>query len=304
MINVRSPSGAKATHRANGEAMLSDSIILRKIARQAKQTAGYKQLVRELGLPGDTRHELTEHLRKLVSSGQLIQVGSDRYQIPQAASGKNLISGKLSQHRDGFGFVIPDLTSASANLKARIFGDIFIPPHGIGSAMHGDQVLAEVTNIRADGKAEGRILRPVRRAHPTVVGIFHYGSRHNYVTPLDQKIAHAIVIPHGLEYPENPSPVVTRTSPAKTVVRRASSAKTQDVQGRRSQTLDADSRDSSRGTHDARPTTPSKHRVLGEEASRGTDWNHLENVVVDVEITDWPSATQNPRGRVTEIIGE
>jgi len=26
--------------------------------------------------------------------------------------------------------------------------------------------------------------------------------------------------------------------------------------------------------------------------------------VVDVEITDWPSATQNPRGRVTEILGE
>jgi ribonuclease R len=29
----------------------------------------------------------------------------------------------------------------------------------------------------------------------------------------------------------------------------------------------------------------------------------LEGVVVDVEITDWPSATQNPRGRVVEILG-
>src|ERR1700746_279256 len=202
--------------------MLSDSIILKKIQRQPKQTAGYKQLVRELGLHGDERRELTDHLRKLVSTGQLVQVDSDRYGIPQAAAGKTLISGKLSLHRDGFGFVIPDLNSASPNIKSRLSGDIFIPPHAVGSAMHGDQVLAEVTNIRPDGKAEGRILRPLRRAHATVVGLFHYGSRHNYVTPLDSKIAHEIVIPHGMECPDDPD--------ASSVVRRTSSAKAQDAQ--------------------------------------------------------------------------
>src|SRR3989475_1852579 len=47
----------------------------------------------------------------------------------------------------------------------------------------------------------------------------------------------------------------------------------------------------------------SLHRVLGEEARRRADWDDLENVVVDVEITDWPTATQNPRGRVVEILG-
>src|SRR5215469_7996880 len=117
-------------------AMLSDSIILKKIACQPKQTAGYKQLVRELGLHGDARSELMEHLRKLVSAGQLMRVDSDRYQIPQPASGKILISGKLSLHREGFGFVIPDMASASPDLKARLSRDIFIPPPAIGSAMH------------------------------------------------------------------------------------------------------------------------------------------------------------------------
>ena len=33
------------------------------------------------------------------------------------------------------------------------------------------------------------------------------------------------------------------------------------------------------------------------------DLENLENVVVDVEITGWPSATQNARGRVIEILG-
>ena len=44
-------------------------------------------------------------------------------------------------------------------------------------------------------------------------------------------------------------------------------------------------------------------RVLGNEAARRTEWDDLEGVVVDVAITDWPSATQNPRGRVVEILG-
>ena len=259
--------------------MLSDSAILKKIQRQPKQTAGYKQLVRELGLHGDERRQLNEHLRKLVSSSQLVQLDSDRYGIPQPASGKNLVAGKLSLHRDGFGFVIPDQSSLSGQLKARLSGDIFIPPHAIGSAMHGDQVLVEVATIRPDGRAEGRIVRPVHRAHQTVVGIFHYGSRHNYVKPIDAKISQEIVIPHGMEYPE----------------------------------ASANSAVKSFENHEGHPSTPlragsgtrrkSKHRVLGEEAGRRSDWSDLENVVVDVEITDWPTATQNPRGRVTEIVG-
>ena len=48
----------------------------------------------------------------------------------------------------------------------------------------------------------------------------------------------------------------------------------------------------------------SRDRVIGEEAAVHTDWRDLEGVVVDVEITDWPSATQNPRGRVIEILGQ
>ncbi len=43
-------------------------------------------------------------------------------------------------------------------------------------------------------------------------------------------------------------------------------------------------------------------RVYGGEASR-REWDDLEDLVVEVEITDWPSPTQNPRGRVLEILG-
>ena len=245
--------------------MLSDSIILKHIARQPKRAAGFKQLVRELGLHGDTRGELDAHLQKLVAAGELVQLNSDRYAIPQPAVDKNLVVGRLSMHRDGFGFVIPDASSLSPSLKSRLAGDIFIPPHAMGNAMHGDRVLVDIVAVRPDGRAEGRIVRPVVRAHPTVVGIFHYGARHNSVKPIDSKITMDVVIPSGAEYPE------TNTA--------------EDAEDRRK-----------RGK-------ASVDRVLGDEAAHRTQWDNLEGVVVDVELTEWPTPTQNPRGRVVEILG-
>ena len=246
--------------------MLSDLAILKKIGQQPRQTAGFKQLLRELGLHGAERRMLGESLQRLVAGGQLTQVDSERYAMPKAATGRNLVTGKLSMHRDGFGFVVPEASSLDERVKARLSGDIFIPPPAVGAAMHGDRVLLEVTNFKPDGRAEGRIVRTVFRAHATVVGIFHYGtrgdgSRGNYVTPIDQKISQPIVIPPGMEVPEV------------------------------------------RSSSDSAPEKKSRDRVLGREAARHESSENLEGVVVDVEITDWPSATQNPRGRVIEILG-
>jgi len=248
--------------------MLSDSAILKHIARQPKRAAGFKQLVRELGLHGDARGQLDAHLQKLVAAGELVQLNSDRYALPHAAPDKNdrnLVAGRLTMHRDGFGFVIPDASSLSPSMKSRLVGDIFIAPHAIGNAMHGDRVLVDVIATRPDGRAEGRIVRSVVRVHPTVVGIFHYGSRHNYVKPIDSKITQEIVIPHGMETPENT-------------------------------TAEGAEERQKKSKHSA-------DRVLGDEAATHSDLDDLEGVVVDVEITDWPTPTQNPRGRVFEIIG-
>ncbi len=259
--------------------MLSDSSILKKIERQPRQTAGFKQLVRELGVRGEARRELSERLKQLVASGQLRAVDSDRYAIPQAAANQNLLIGKLNMYRDGYGFVIPEPNAMDARLKAKLAGDVFIPPPAIGSAMHGDRVLVEVGAIRPDGRAEGRILHLVGRAHSTIVGIFHYGNRRNYVTPIDSKIAQEIVIPPEMEFPERIS-----EAPASPAVESGGEPR----RAKKAQKTQA-------------ATDP--HRVLGEEAARRAEWTDLENVVVDVEITDRPTATQNARGKVIEIIG-
>jgi ribonuclease R len=46
------------------------------------------------------------------------------------------------------------------------------------------------------------------------------------------------------------------------------------------------------------------HRVLGAEAAAHTDYANLEGLIVDVEITSWPTPFKPPMGRVIEVLGD
>src|SRR4051794_20892295 len=240
--------------------MITETRVLRHIERLPNRAAGYKQLVRELSVRGAERRELEHLLKDLVKRGKLVETSRDRYSLPGAASKFNLVSGRLTMHRDGYGFVIPE----SAELREKISGDIYINPTAIGAAMHGDQVLVELGTRRNDGRAEGRIVRVVGRKHPTVVGTFHYGERYNYVTPIDEKITLDVIIPKGMEWPgespdeeeENPHPLATQegwATPKKEGWANPNPAK-------------------SRKTHKLKLEKLDRDRVIGTEAKR-REWD-------------------------------
>jgi ribonuclease R len=239
---------------------MTDNELLQRVERSAGQRAGYKQLVRELGLGGGReRRLLLEQLARLTASGRLVNVDRDFWTLPSTTRKRNdWVSGRLDLHRDGYGFVRPEPRGNAGE------EDIFIPPDSLESAMQGDQVLVELAPARGDGRRSGRILRILERHNPTVVGIFHYsrGGRFrtgeripgNYVTPLNTRVSDAILIPFGAEMP---------------------------------------------------PQLETPDRVLGEEAKlHASPPENLEGLVVDVAITDWPSATRPARGRVVEILGD
>ena len=245
---------------------MTDKELLERISRSAGQRAGYKQLVRELGLGGGReRRLLLEQLDRLTTSGQLVKLDREFWGVPrhgeQASTARkrnNWVSGRLDLHRDGYGFVRPDTRENTGE------EDIFIPPDSMESAMQGDLVLVEMLPSRGDGRRAGRILRVLERHNPTVVGIFHYANGRrtargdrmsgNFVTPLNARISEAILVPFGAEIPEH------------------------------GETLD---------------------RVLGAEAAeQQDDYEDLEGLVVDVAITDWPTATRPARGRVIEVLGD
>ncbi|HEV7674932.1 MAG TPA: RNB domain-containing ribonuclease [Candidatus Angelobacter sp.] len=281
--------------------MLTEQQILHYVAKQPKHMAGFKQLIHDLGLRGKDRRSLQQLLREMTRRRKLIAIGKERWGLPTSASNQDLVVGRLRMHRDGYGFVIPEPGSLPARAQGKLQGDIFIPPPEVGNAMHGDQVLVEMGRLRHDGKAEGRIVRVMEREQETVVGIFHYGSGRNFVTPIDEKLAMEIIIPPGME---SPKPEDEEAEPSDDDRdQRTPSILVGPMSGA---PLFAPQRV---GPKDHKAPTPkyptrySPHRVLGEEAQRKKTWDNLEGVVVEVEIVQWPSATQGPRGRVTEILG-
>jgi ribonuclease R len=267
----------------------TDRELMRLIERSPGHRAGYKQLIRELGLGGGReRRLLLEQLARITARGELVKVDSEQWSLPTATPDKTkrvkrgavempvehratrdkLLAGRLDLHRDGYGFVRPN-GSVDRN------DDLFIPPNELNGAMQGDEVLVDEAPPGRDGRRSGRIARVLNRRNPTVVGIFHYARTHrggglwenapmingNYVTPLDERMTQAILIPEGAE------------------------------------------------TSSTQRSTP--HRVLGEEAqAQQSHWSDeldphrpLEGLAVDVEITDFPTVGRPARARVIEVLG-
>jgi ribonuclease R len=274
----------------------TDREIVRLIERSPSHRAGYKQLIRELGLGGGReRRLLLEQLARLTARGELIKLDTGFWALPRAtpektartsrapgmpvehkATRESLIAGKLDLHRDGFGFVRPN---GSASRPSTRDDDLFIPPNEINGAMQGDEVLVDEAPPGRDGRRSGRIARVLTRRNPTVVGIFHYARAHgrrgfeseqfttakfNYIVPLDERMTQPILIPDG----PNGQPEL--------------------------------------------PPQPdhNPHRVLGEEAVDAlrplldaAKIDPLEGLAVDVEITDFPTLSRPARGRILEVLG-
>jgi ribonuclease R len=141
--------------------------------------------------------------------------------------------------------------------------DIFIPPNEINGAMQGDQVLVELAPPRGDGRRLGRVARVLTRRNLTVVGVFHYAGS----GARSGRTQGNYVTP----FDERMTQPVLIPDGAEIV-----------------------------------KTDTAAHRVLGKEAAAAVrDYNRddLEGLVVDVEITDWPTPTRPARGRVIEVLG-
>src|SRR5215472_126448 len=130
------------------------------------------------------------------SDQQLVRPGGGQQHLQSAPPNRDELKGRLILHPDGYGFVVPDTPIPQLD------GDVYIPRDCIEDAMHGDHVLVKMQRrggVPGAQRAEGRSLRILDRAHPTIVGLFRYGAHGNVVLPYDTRIQHEVVIPPGHE---------------------------------------------------------------------------------------------------------
>ncbi len=148
-----------------------------------------RELVHAFGVPRAARDRFKRIVKNMVSEGLLIKTRGGRYGLP---SKMNLVTGRLTCHPDGYGFVVPEGAGKERE------GDIFISNRKLSGAMHNDTVVARVEGIKRGGRGErreGSIIRVITRANRTIVGRFEWGRGFGVVIPSDERIISEIIIP-------------------------------------------------------------------------------------------------------------
>ncbi len=102
----------------------------------------------------------------------------------------------------------PETLRATLDLTAKGFGfaviegeakggkDVFIAPHHLNGASHGDSILVTVTGT-ARGRREGRVTQVLNRAVTRLCGIFSSSAAGGYVTPDDDRLPYTVLIRRG-----------------------------------------------------------------------------------------------------------
>jgi ribonuclease R len=125
---------------------------------------------------------LRRRLQAMVRDGQLIRNRRSSYALVDKL---DLITGRVSGHRDGYGFLLPDNGGEDVYLHARQMRQLF----------HGDRVVVRITGKDFRGRREGNIVDVLECNTHKLVGRFHQESGVNFVLPDNKRIAHDIAIP-------------------------------------------------------------------------------------------------------------
>ncbi|MEO4045575.1 ribonuclease R [Pseudomonas sp. CAU 1711] len=162
----------------------SRELILQHLSERGSPAAR-EELVEEFGLTTDEQLEaLRRRLRAMERDGQLIYTRRGTY---APVDKLDLIRGRISGHRDGFGFMVPDDGS----------DDLFLSPAQMRLVFDGDRVLARVAGFDRRGRREGAIVEVIERAHETIVGRYFEEAGIGFVEADNPKIQQEVLVTPG-----------------------------------------------------------------------------------------------------------
>jgi len=142
-----------------------------------------RDMIERLGVKSsDSREILRRRLKAMIRDGQLIKNRRNAYGLPAKM---DLVAGRVSAHKDGYGFVMPDEGGS----------DLYLSSRQMRSVLHGDRVLASIIGVDARGRREGAIREILERAHEKIVGRFVAESGIALVVPDDPRINQDVIVP-------------------------------------------------------------------------------------------------------------
>ena len=126
--------------------------------------------------------ELQKTLKELEDNGEIYHSNHDKYML---FDNSNLRRGIFRLNKKGFGFVEVENEEE----------DVFISRDNLNGAIERDEVVVEITEIKEDGRREGRIVKVAKRDLSRVVGTYYPKKESGYVVPDDNKLNFRVEIP-------------------------------------------------------------------------------------------------------------
>jgi ribonuclease R len=151
------------------------------ILRTATESHDASSIAATLGVKPDEMEGLMRRLNAMERDGQIKPDRTGNYQL---AHSPNFIEGRVSSHRDGYGFLIPDDAT----------DDIFLPEKEMQKVLHGDRVQARIIGTDRRGRPEGTIVEVVERANTHVIGRLLNENGAWVVAPEDKRIGQDILL--------------------------------------------------------------------------------------------------------------
>ncbi len=151
------------------------------VFRDAGKPLDAAALARALKVKPAAQEVLGRRLNAMERDGQ---IRADRDGVYALADQSGFIAGRISAHRDGFGFVIPEEPGP----------DLFLNDKEMQKVLHGDRVLAKVVGLDRRGRPEGTIVEVVERANTHVIGRLLNEGGVWIVSPEDQRISQDILV--------------------------------------------------------------------------------------------------------------
>lgn len=150
--------------------------------RSNKSALTAPAIAKALSVPDDAMQGLTRRISAMERDGQIKPDRQGRYLLCEQTG--QFIAGRVSSHRDGYGFLIPDDASP----------DIFLPEKEMQKVLHGDQVLVRPQGLDRRGRIEGAIVEILSRANTHVIGRLLQENGVLIVAPEDKRIGQDISV--------------------------------------------------------------------------------------------------------------
>jgi ribonuclease R len=164
--------------------IVSREFILAYLTEQG-EPRDFKVIAQDCGITDvEEKIALDRRLFAMVRDHQLMRVGRDKYAPLEEGA---LIPGRVTAHKDGFGFLIPDDGSK----------DLFLSPSEMRVVFHGDRALVRESGLDKRGRREGQIIKVLEHNTKTIVGRVFFERDVWFVEPEKTQMTQDILLEPG-----------------------------------------------------------------------------------------------------------